>query len=102
MARKDFKGNPAMQFISQESVEKVDAPKMEKPSSTGAKKAPAGYKLNPEFIEIKSKRVQILLQPSLYEKAKEVSKELGLSMNDFIHRALQEAVYDNYVRELIE
>lgn len=101
MAKKDFK-NPAMSFFSQESIDKVDGTPENTPAFTGTKKAPAGYKVNPEYVETKSKRVQILMQPSLHSEAKAISDRLGISLNDFIHRAIQEAVYDQYVLELIE
>ena len=99
MAKKDFKSNPVMNFISQETIDKVDG----KPAtiSTGTKKAPAGYKPNPEFIETKSRRVQILIQPSVHADAKALSEELGVSLNDFIGRALQEATRNEYVRDII-
>ena len=94
--------NPAMSFISQESIDKVDGkPEGKATTPRGNRKPPEGYKLNPEFIEKRDKRVQILLQPSLYREAKAVSAELGISLNDFIHRAIQEASYNEYVRELI-
>lgn len=101
---KSFKktDNPAMNFISEESIEAVDGKPEGATTTTGRKKAPAGYKPNPEYIETKSKRVQILIQPSLHAEAKAVSQELGISLNDFIHRAIQEATYNDYVRGLIE
>lgn len=101
MTKKDFKYNPAMSFISQESIDKVDG----KPADTiptGSRKAPEGYKLNPEFIETKSKRVQILIQPSLHKEAKAVADKLGISLNDFIHRAIQEATHNDYVQTQIK
>lgn len=104
MTKKGFKGNAAMSFISQESIDAVDSSAKTKtaPAAPAAKsKAPKGYKPNPEYIETKSKRVQILMQPSLHKAAKAVSAELGLSLNDFIHRAIQEATYNEYVRGLI-
>lgn len=103
MAKKSFisRDNPAMNFISQATIDRVDG-KTEDTTPTGAKKAPEGYKANPEYIETKSKRVQILVQPSLHREAKAVSEELGVSLNDFIHRAIQEATYNDYVRGLIE
>lgn len=107
MAKKDFKGNTAMSFISKESIDAVDHvdavdTAKKAPAAPAAKpKAPKGYKPNPEYIETKSKRVQILMQPSLHEEAKAVSAELGISLNDFIHRAIQEATYNEYVRGLI-
>lgn len=101
MGKKSFTATPSMSFISQESIDKVDG-KQEPTNPTGRKKAPEGYKVNPEYIETKSKRVQLLVQPSLYSEAKNISKDLGISLNDFIHRAIQEATYNDYVRGLIE
>lgn len=99
MAKKTFinKDNPVMNFISQPSIDAVDGKK-----PAGNRKAPEGYKLNPEFIETRSKRVQILIQPSLHREAKRASEELGISLNDFIHRAIEEATYSEYVREQIK
>lgn len=82
---KSFKGNPAMSFISQESIDKVDG----KPAKTTGK-APEGYKLNPEYIETKSKRVQLLVQPSVYEEVKAKAKAKGISTNEAINEALRE------------
>lgn len=104
MAKKDFTNNPAMSFISQESIDKVEGePKKKRgnPTPKGGK-APAGYKPNPEYIETKSKRAQLLLQPSLYADAKSLSSELGISLNDFIHRAIHEATYNDHVKKLIQ
>jgi hypothetical protein len=100
--KKSFKTNPALSFISQESIDKVEQPESSPSTAPARKKAPAGYKPNPEFIETKSKRVQILVQPSLYRDAKALSSELGISLNDFIHRAIQEATYSEYVQQQIK
>ena len=89
MAKKSFltEGeNPALSFISAESVEAVEKP------ARPAENPPAGYKRNPEFIEKRTKRVQLVLQPSLYEAAKGQAAELGISFNDYIHRVLTEAL----------
>lgn len=104
MAKKSFisKDNPVMNFISQASIDAVDGKPEGTATLTGTRKAPEGYKPNPEFIETKSKRVQILVQPSLHKDAKAVSEELGISLNDFIHRAIQEATYNDHVREQIK
>lgn len=95
--KKDFKGNPAMNFISQESIDKVEGTPAKAPTG----KAPEGYKLNPAFVETKSKRVQILIQPSLHREAKAMAEELGVSLNDFIHRAIQEATNSKEVQKKI-
>jgi hypothetical protein len=90
--------NPALSFISEESIKAVEekeseekkgqafplkAPKEERP--------PKGYKINPMFIETKSKRMQLVVQPSLYESLKKASKRAGLSVNEYCHRVLSEA-----------
>ena len=97
--KKDFKGSPAMSFISQESIERVDG--KQKRASTPTGKAPEGYRANPAFIENKSKRVQLLIQPSLHEQAGKVAEELGISLNDFIHRAIYEATHNSKIKEKI-
>ena len=58
---------------------------------TAARKAPDGYKVNPEYIETKSKRLQLVVQPSLYDKVKARATAGGLSVNEYIHRVLEEA-----------
>ena len=50
------------------------------------RKAPVGYK--PAYIEVKSKRVQLVFQPSIYNKAKARATEKGLSLNEYIHRLI--------------
>ena len=89
--KKSFKAdlNPAMQFISTPAEE----------TTTGAgegvastKDAPEGYKVNPLYIEKRSKRLQLLVQPSLYDKVKAQAETEGCSVNDYIHRVLDEAL----------
>lgn len=89
--KKSFKAelNPAMQFISTPAEE----------TTTGAgegiastKDAPEGYKVNPLYIEKRSKRLQLLVQPSLYDKVKAQAEREGCSVNDYIHRVLEEAL----------
>lgn len=45
-------------------------------------------KKNPEYIETKSKRVQLLMQPSLHRKIKEYADEHESSVNEVIHDIL--------------
>lgn len=98
MAKKSFKDsiNPAMSFISQESIDRAEG---ETPNTeeTIAKvkrpaKAPEGYKLNPLYIETKSERLQLLVQPSLKAKLKEKAKQEGTSVNDLVHSILEDAL----------
>lgn len=94
MAKKTFKDsiNPAMSFISQESIDRAEG---ETPATADAKKpdkAPEGYKLNPLYIETKSKRLQLLIQPSLHEKLKRKAQAEGTSVNDLVNGILQDAL----------
>lgn len=86
MAKKSFKDNPALQFISSAEEERME-PEREKPTG----KAPDGYKVNPLYVETKSRRLQLVLQPSLYERVKKRATNSGLSVNEYIHQILDEA-----------
>jgi len=50
---------------------------------------PDGYKTNPLFIEKKSRRLQLLLQPSLYEQIRAMASSQGVSVNELIHSILE-------------
>lgn len=94
MGRKTFKDNPALQFISQageaeqeEITQQVTQTQI--PKRLGiSEEAPEGYKLNPKYIELKTKRLQLVLQPSLLERVRKKAKESGLSVNEYVHRIL--------------
>ncbi len=79
MAKKSFKDTPtaAAMFIS-EQPERGPAPQ--------------GYRVNYAFIETKSKRVQLLMQPSLHKRLKEAADAQGISFNEFVHRTLEQAL----------
>lgn len=90
--KKNFIDNPALQFIStaepeetrQEGREPTAQPKP-------AEKPPAGYKLNPLYVETKSRRLQLVLQPSLYDRVKAGASAAGLSVNEYVHQILENA-----------
>ena len=75
--------NPALQFISTQTnpTEQNVMPK-----------APEGYKQNPIYIEKKTRRLQLLMQPSLYNKLKARAQNNGCSVNDTLHVILAEAL----------
>ena len=81
--KKNFK-NPVEAFISVPEEEPV---KNSSPAGELAK-APEGYKRNPEYIEVRSKRVQLLLQPSVVEKVKALATAEGVSINEMYNRAV--------------
>ncbi len=102
MSKKTFKtsiNSPAMAFISQpneapaQAEENVKA--QEKPQKTANKAikdtAPKGYKLDPKYIELKSRRVQLVFQPSLYERIKRAADKQGISFNEYCHTILDKA-----------
>ena len=88
MAKKTFKDNPALQFISAADEETEER---EQAAEAVPAKAPEGYKLNPLYVETKTKRLQLVLQPSLFNRVKKGAKQAGLSVNEYVHRILDEA-----------
>lgn len=81
MAKKSFTNNlnPAMNFIS--------SPVEEQPTQA---KPPEGYKVNPLYLETKSRRLQLLIQPSLYNKIKARADREGKSINELVHSILED------------
>lgn len=80
--------NPALQFISS-----AGEPEQEQTGTAPeVKKAPDGYKLNPLYIEKKTARVQLVLQPSLAEKLRAYCKSSGTSLNDYVSNLIQKAL----------
>ena len=116
MSKKSFTdANPAMAFIStahedaedfaltqptKEALEEkheVEAapakPKTKrnpKPNSKGVKAVP--MKTNYAVVETKSKRVQMLMQPSLYDAVKKEAKDKNISVNEMMHEILKNHV----------
>lgn len=86
MAKKSFTNNlnPAMSFIS--------SPVEEQPTLA---KPPEGYKLNPLYLEKKSRRLQLLVQPSLFNKIKARADREEKSMNELIHFILEDATRED-------
>jgi len=82
MQKKTFKDefNPALQFISASENEQKEPENIF---------ADIPMKRNPLYIETKSKRVQLLLQPSLHGKLKDMAKQQETSLNDLIHTILE-------------
>ena len=66
-------------------------PKEVKLDSVTSRKAPEGYKLNPMYVETKSKRLQLVIQPSLLARVRKQAEKQGLSVNEYIHRTLDKA-----------
>ena len=80
--KKTFKDNPALQFISSPATntEIKTAPEFD----TGVP-----MKRNPLYIETRSKRLNLLMQPSLHAKLKEIAAQQEISINELIHNVLE-------------
>lgn len=93
--------NPAMSFITrpivdnEQEVETQDSSVMNSAmifQETTTFDVP--MKRNPEFIEVKSKRMQLLMQPSLHSAIKKLADREDISVNEKIHSILK-----NYVEQ---
>lgn len=88
----DYTQSPALNFISTAADDLTGgaAPEL---TPAGEQSKPEGMKLNPEYIEKyiekKTKRVQLVFQPSIYEAAKDRAAELHTSLNDYLHRLIK-------------
>ena len=83
--------NPTIQFISNAKEETATQQEISDTSAV-SKVPPKGYKLNPLYVETKSKRLQLLVQPSIFKKLKDKAKEEGRSVNDLIHSILEKTL----------
>ncbi len=97
---KSFKGNPTLKLLSEadkqtETQEEQEEPKMQEVQKNITHGNPApppeGFKINPEYIEVKSRRLQLVLQPSLFSRVKERASSAGLSVNEYVSRILDRA-----------
>lgn len=88
--------NPANAFLPQPQTEEPAEAPQEQPEEVKAQpaaritKAPKGYKINPEFLEVKSQRVQLVLQPSVVKRLKKAAAKRKLSMNETANTAIIE------------
>ena len=71
--------NPALSFISKQ--EPIPEPATTEPATIAPMKR--------LYVETKSKRVQLLMQPTLHKRLKRLANEQGLSFNEFIHSTLE-------------
>ena len=101
-AKKSFShANPAMSFITSPIIDNEQEVEAQDSSSSDEKSAvilqekthfDVPMKRNPEFIEVKSKRMQLLMQPSLHIAIKQLADEEGISVNEKIHSILKDYV----------
>ena len=96
MAKKDFKAgsNPAMQFISKESIEKKAQDAGQLPADPIGKaiagsELPEGYKI---VEESKTRRLQALITPTTHRKLKRIADRREISVNEALNIALKEFI----------
>ncbi len=102
MAKKDFSENlkknltgfdpGKLMTIPAEAPEPGEKPQRKKKAVSIDRQAqlPTAGMLSPDYIERRTRRVQIVLSPSLYEKAENRYKALGFrSFNDYVNKLLQ-------------
>lgn len=79
MAKKSFMDSPALRFITANEEEKPQKEEL-----------PKGYKISPVYIETKSRRLQLLLKPSIFKKLKQTADKKHTSVNDLVNSILEE------------
>lgn len=82
--------DPALSFISKESVAMVE--ETEGDEITVEIGPLPGEARARGRTEAKTRRVQLVMQPSLYRRVREASCAEGLSVNEYCHRVLEDAV----------
>lgn len=93
---KDFKNNPALQFISGAITDNGTPAAQPKVQEIGQERPQMSHKqvklklLN----EKKTKRLNLVLQPTIHQMAQDKAKEQGQSLNNFIINAIIEALED--------
>lgn len=94
MSKKNFKGfdNPALAFISQAGEVEQETPK--------EISVIAPEKLEPKLTENRTKRVQLVLTPSMFEDVQIVAKVRKTSVNNLICELLGKEIKNH--REKIE
>lgn len=97
----DYNTDPIMQFITppqdneEPDTQAEQEPKQKKPRAKKAptQKAPSKWSRDPSMErEKRTKRVQLVLPPSLFEAAKDLAEGEGISFNEFFIRSLESAV----------
>ena len=84
--KKNFTDNPAFEMITQSATATATA---EAPAKKAAKAKPA---FAPEKRETKSKKLLLLLKPSLFDRIQTKAEQYSLSTNELINQILEQTV----------
>lgn len=99
----EVKENPALSYITQMNDDSsVSEPEhrengeletvMRNASSIEIVPVPDGYKIRPQYSEVKSRRVQLVFPPSLFKKVQTQAKKSKMSVNEFVCLVLNAVV----------
>lgn len=75
-----------IKYVTETKKENEEKQMLDKDKKT---KEPISYKKNTELIEKRTRRVGLLLQPTLYKKIQLLATVNEQSVNDFIHNLLE-------------
>lgn len=89
MAKKSFKDNPALQFISVPSAVAEQEPDTA-PEVKVKEKIIDESEIVTNNSENRSRRLNLLIQPSLHSKLKMTADRKGISLNELIHQVLED------------
>ncbi len=84
--KKNFKGNPTAFFISEQEPAAPEPARAASVADFENIPLPIGYKI---VQESKTRRIQLLLRPSVYEVLKRVCDDEGLSVNQKINQIIE-------------
>ena len=84
MAKKDYTQSPALAFIGG-AAEQAEQADQKNGGRTRTVTIPEGMTLNDMLIEKRTRRVQLVMQPSVYDRAKAEAERRGISFNDYVH-----------------
>ena len=61
-------------------------------SASSLQAVPKGYRIDHRYVEVKTRRVQLVFQPSLYDRVKALADGKNLSFNECVHQLLELAL----------
>ena len=95
------KENPALSYITQMNDDS-ETPKQEdfeiimhNASEVEIEPVPKGYRICPQYSEVKTRRVQLVFPPSLFKKVQTQAKKANMSVNEFVCLILDAVINKN-------